>query len=71
MYLYMAVLRLIHGNSIIKAWYQKKVIRDGGIKKKAIVAIMRKLASALWHVGKGSKFDAAKLFDVNRLALEG
>ena len=36
MYLYMAVLRLINGNSIIKAWYQKKVIRDGGIKKKAI-----------------------------------
>jgi len=70
-YLYMAVLRLIHGNSIIKAWYQKKIIRDGGIKKKAIVAIMRKLASALWHVGKGSKFDSAKLFDVNRLALEG
>ncbi len=69
-YLYMAVLRLIQRDSIIKAWYQKKVIRDGGIKKKAIVAIMRKLAGALWHVGKGSKFESAKLFDVNRLALE-
>jgi len=69
MYLYMAVLRLIDKNVIIKSWYQKKVIRDGGVKKKAIVAIMRKLASSLWHVGQGSPFDASKLFDVNRLSL--
>lgn len=67
MYLYMAVLRLIQRDSIIKAWYLQKVSRDGGIKKKALVAIMRKLASALWYVGQGSKFDASKLFDVNRL----
>lgn len=67
MYLYMAVLRLIRRESIIKAWYLKKVSRDGGIKKKALVAIMRKLASALWHVGQGAKFDESKLFDVNRL----
>jgi transposase len=69
MYLYMAVLRLVKGNAIIKAWYQKKVIRDGGLKKKALVAIMRKLAGALWHVGKGAKFDASLLFDTNRLAI--
>lgn len=69
MYLYMATLRLIQKDSIIKAWYQKKLSRDGKVKKKALVAIMRKLASALWHVGRGSKFDASKLFDVSRLAV--
>jgi len=69
MYLYMAVLRLVKNNTIIKAWYQKKIIRDSGLKMKALVAIMRKLASALWHVGKGEKFDAALLFDSTRLAI--
>ena len=69
MYLYMAVLRLVNGNAIIKAWYNKKIIRDGGIKMKALVAIMRKLAGALWHVGRGAEFDASLLFDTSRLAI--
>lgn len=69
MYLYMAVLRLVHNNTIIKAWYQKKIIRDGGLKMKALVAIMRKMAGALWHVGKGAKFDASLLFETSRLAI--
>ncbi len=69
MYLYMAVLRLVSGNPIIKAWYQKKLLRDGSVKKKALVAVMRKLASCLWHLGQGAKFDAAKLFNVSRLAI--
>jgi transposase len=69
MYLYMAVLRLVKSNTIIKAWYHKKIIRDGGLKMKALVAIMRKLAGALWHVGKGAKFDASLLFDTSRLAI--
>ncbi len=69
MYLYMAVLRLVKGNAIIRSWYNKKIKRDGGVKKKALVAVMRKLAEALWHVGRGSKFDASKLFDTSRLAI--
>ena len=69
MYLYLAVLRLIQNNFIVQAWYQCKIERDGGIKMKAIVAVMRKLARALWHVGQGKRFDAAKLFDVSRLGL--
>jgi transposase len=68
-YIYMAVLRLIKGNKIIKAWHHAKVKRDGGIKMKSIAAIMRKIAAALWHVGQGSKFDASKLFDTSRLAI--
>ena len=69
MYLFMAVLRLIQKNFIVKAWYQNKVDRDGGTKMKAVVAVMRKLARALWHVGQGKRFDAAKLFDIKRLGL--
>jgi transposase len=69
MYLYLAVLRLIQKDQIIKAWYQKKLCRDGTVKKKALIAIMRKLAGALWYVGQGEGFDAAKLFDVNRLSV--
>lgn len=69
MYLYMAVLRLIQKDPIIKAWYQKKLSRDGKVKKKALVAIMRKLAGALWHVGQGAKFDTSKLFNVSNLAI--
>ena len=70
MFLWMAALRLIHNDPIIAAWYAKKVRRDGGrFKSKAVVAIMRKLSLALWHVARGSEFDASKLFDVTRLNL--
>ena len=70
MYLYLAVLRLIQKDAVIKAWYQKKLQRDGKVKKKAIIAIMRKLASSLWYVGQGAKFDSSKLFDVNKLTFQ-
>jgi len=69
MYLYMAVLRLIKSDKIVKAWYQKKIVRDGGVKMKALVAVMRKLSGALWHVGRGAKFDASLLFDTSKLAV--
>jgi len=69
LHLYLAVLRLIQKDKIIKAWYQKKLLRDGTVKKKALIAIMRKLAGALWYVGQGEPFDAAKLYDINRLSV--
>jgi transposase len=70
MMLYMAVLRLIQTDEVVRRWYAKKVGRMGGeLKTKAIVAIMRKLAGALWHVAKGSPFDAHKLFDADRLGI--
>jgi len=69
--LFLAVLRLLMRSPIIRAWYCKKAERDGEKRKyKAIIAIMRKLASALWHVARGSAFDASKLYDVRRLQLE-
>jgi len=68
MHLFLAALRLIQSDSVVRAWYAKKVRRDGGRQKsKAIVAIMRKLVRALWHVARGAVFDSSKLYDTTRL----
>jgi transposase len=69
-YLYLAALRLIMSDAVVRAWYAKKVARDGGLKQKALVAVMRKLTRALWHVARGQTFDARKLFDVTRLNVQ-
>lgn len=70
-YLYLAALRLIQHDPVVRAWYLRKVERDGGRQKmKAVVAVMRKLIRALWHVGRGERFDSSKLFDVARLGLK-
>jgi transposase len=70
-YLYLAVLRLIQTDPVIRAWYHRKVERNGGkFKNKAIVALMRKLIRALWHVAReGKPFDSRLLFDTTRLGL--
>jgi transposase len=68
-YLWLAVCRWVRQDPIARAWYQKKVARDAGKKAKAIVALMRKLASALYHIGRGDPYDAAKLFEVKRLGI--
>jgi transposase len=62
-YLYFAALRLIKNNPLINAWYKAKV--NEKYKKKTIVALMRKLAKALWHVARGKEFDASKLVKVS------
>jgi transposase len=70
MYLYMAAMRLIHRDPVVRAWYERKVARQGGSQKtKAVVAVMRKLVMALWHVARGAPFDGRKLFDVSRLKI--
>ena len=66
-WIYFAVLRLIQKDEVIKAWYQKKVARDGGVKMKALIAIMRKLVLSMWHIARGHEFDSSKLFDVRKL----
>lgn len=67
-YLYWLVLRLIQHDAPIKAWYERKVTRDGGRGKgRAIVAIMRKLLKALWHVAQGQVFDSRKLFNLETI----
>ncbi|MBM4320871.1 MAG: IS110 family transposase [Deltaproteobacteria bacterium] len=68
--LYLAVLRLIQTEPHFKAWHAGKVQRMAGeSKKKSVVALMRKLLGALWHVARGSEFDAARLFDARKLGL--
>lgn len=70
-YLWMAALRLIQRDPVIRAWYAKKVKRQGGqAKPKAVVAVMRKLLLALWHVARGAEFDSTMLFDTRRLNLD-
>lgn len=69
LFLYLAALRLIQRDRVVRAWYVKKVSRDAGRKQKALIALMRKLASALWHIARGAVFDSTKLFDVTRLRL--
>ena len=68
-YLWLAVFRWIQTDPIANAWYQRKKQRDGGRASRAAVALMRKLAKALYHVGRGATFDSSKLFDVRRLQL--
>lgn len=67
-YLYLAALRWIKDDEVARAWYEKKIHRDGGRQKgQAIVALMRKLLAGLWWVGKGRAFDVTRLFDVSKL----
>lgn len=62
-WLYYAALRLIKDDETVRRWYQKKTARDGGIKMKAIIGIMRKLVKALWYVARGDRFETSKMFD--------
>jgi transposase len=66
-YLWLAVCRWVRQDPVARAWYEKKIARDAGRKSKAIVALMRKLAGALYHIGRGDPYDAAKLFALNNL----
>jgi transposase len=68
-YLWLAVHRWVQRDAVARAWYQRKKARDGGRASRAVVAMMRKLAKALFHVGRGAEFDSTKLFDVKRLGL--
>lgn len=68
-YLYFAALRWLYRDRVIGAWYRNKINRDGNLKGKAIVAIMRKLVLALWYVARGEVFDSRKLFNTRTLGL--
>lgn len=70
-YLYLAAMRAVKGCAVVQAWFKRKQARDGGKGKggRALVAIMRKLAAALWHVARGAAFDVRKLYNVQALGL--
>jgi transposase len=66
-WLYLAALRLMKEDRVVRAWVDHKAQRSGGMKMKAIIALMRKIVSSLRHVTDGNPFDSTKLFDVKRL----
>ncbi len=66
-YLFLLALRTIAGNNVARAWYQQRQGFREEHKLPAVIALMRKLAKAIWHVARGADFDATKLFDVRRL----
>lgn len=69
-YLYLAALRKIKDCPFVRAWYKRKRERDGQKGGKAIVAIMRKLARALWHIAHGAQYDPRRLINVELLGLD-
>jgi transposase len=61
-WLYFAALRLVQ-KSGVRPWYEAKKARDEDDARRVVVAVMRKLAMALYHVGvKGEEFQPRRLF---------
>jgi len=61
-FLYMAALRLLVNDPLVSKWYKAK--KDDRAKLKTVIALMRKLPLALWHIARGERFDASKLLKV-------
>lgn len=68
--LYLFALRMIQESSIVRAWYKARRGYAEDSKQRAVVAVMRKLLRAVFHVARGAAFDATKLFDTRRLTLD-
>jgi transposase len=66
-YLYLATLRLVLSDPLAASWYRARSGYRADSKIKAVVALMRKLVRALWHVARGADFDSRRLFDARRL----
>lgn len=67
--LYLFALRMIQSSAAVEAWYKRRRGHTEESKQRAVVAVMRKLVRALFHVARGSAFDPALLFDMRRLSL--
>jgi len=68
-YLFYAALRCIYRVPVVRAWYAKKRARSAGAGLLGVIAVMRKLAAALWHMARGAEFDAEKLYNTKLLNL--
>lgn len=60
-WLYFAALRLVQ-HPAVRPWYESKKRRCEDRGGKAVVAVMRKLALAIYAVAGGANFDATRLF---------
>jgi transposase len=67
--LFLFALRTIHADTTVRAWYERRRGYREASKISAVVAVMRKLLRAAFHVARGSAFDASKLFDERRLGI--
>lgn len=68
--MYLFALRTIQSDAVVRAWYERRQGYSNDSRMRAVIAVMRKLARAMFHVARGSVFDASKLFDVRCLGLE-
>jgi transposase len=68
--LYLFALRMIQESSAVRAWYMRRRGFTDESKLRAVVAVIRKLVRALFHVAKGAAFEEGKLFDLRRLDLD-
>jgi transposase len=71
-WLYFAALRLVQ-HSEVRPWYEAKKARNEDAARKVVVAVMRKLALALYHIGvKGETFQPRRLFArIRRRGVQG
>jgi transposase len=60
-WLYLASLRMVQ-NVEVNPWYERKKNKDQQRGGKGVVAVMRKLALAIYAVAQGATFDAGRLF---------
>jgi transposase len=66
-WMYLAALRLARKNSPVRPWYLRKKSKESDQAGKALVAIMRRLGLALYHVAaSGEAFEPARLFPGRR-----
>jgi len=65
-YLYLLACRMVgeEGCPYVDAWYRNRLEANGGHGLKALVAVMRKLLAAIFHIGRGAAYRPAKLFDL-------
>lgn len=68
--LYLAALRFVQTHPAAQAWYARRGGYSDKGRKRALVAVMRKLVKALWYVARGHELDVKKLFDLRRLDLD-
>ena len=66
-YLYLATLRWLQSDATARAWYEKRQGYTEPSKQRAVVALMRKLVSLLWHLSRGACYEPSRLFDLRRL----
>jgi transposase len=70
-WMYLAAMRRVRPGGGARAWYLNKKQQDGQRGGKGLVGVMRRLATALWHVGQGSVFDEHRLFGGARVKEKG